>query len=418
MRKSRALVAVLIVFVLLALAFSMVLRRAEGGMVTVEIGGRLYALNARPMKGMVTFNIRLLIPEESYRPRFQVVVANLTSEGIEILRTVYVEADEKDGLVTVSIEMWMEFMGLSKRVEGDRLVEFPVYRRYGTFIYAIALDEETGTLFYGSWTAGVSPYYNRTVDVALRVRSYHSTTVTAKEVPDVGQSRTFERTGPLICAAKIPGYGVWREVYIPDQMRIDIDSYERLYWSDESDPTNPDAMWYDEGWEKSGTTPIYMDCETKIGPTPGPLSNKQFLMRVKYIEATTGSIGGAVSHVIVKVYAVDDNANGIGTDPWSPSGSRALYESFDRPDPGQLTEYLGYALRPGYVSYTTSPKFAAAADGYEIAVSFSRTVTYKVTSGYIRIGLDSWDDVPSDYNELRIYRVGSKKGVNEAEFTP
>ena len=139
MRKSRALVAVLIVFVLLALAFSMVLRRAEGGMVTVEIGGRLYALNARPMKGMVTFNIRLLIPEEPYRPRFQVVVANLTSEGIEILRTVYVEADERDGLVTVSIEMWMEFMGLSKRVEGDRLVEFPVYRRYGTFIYACLL---------------------------------------------------------------------------------------------------------------------------------------------------------------------------------------------------------------------------------------------------------------------------------------
>jgi len=41
-----------------------------------------------------------------------------------------------------------------------------------------------------------------------------------------------------------------------------------------------------------------------------------------------------------------------------------------------------------------------------------------VMSGYIRIGLDSWDDVPSDYNELRIYRVGSKKGVNEAEFAP
>ena len=130
-------------------------------------------------------------------------------------------------------------------------------------------------------------------------------------------------------------------------MRVDVDSYEKLYWTESSYPREPDTVWYEEDWENSGTTSVHT-CEWH-GSCYGPSSTYFYLTNVKYIEATTASIvPGGYSYVIVKVYAVDDHY-GVSTNPWNPSGSLVEWSSISRPYSAYVKEELGYALRAIYI---------------------------------------------------------------------
>ena len=105
-------------------------------------------------------------------------------------------------------------------------------------------------------------------------------------------------------------------------MPIPIDSYEKLYWTDDPEPTDPNAIWYEESWKKSGTT------EIKTGSTTDLSTNQKssiywYPSDVKFIMATDGAIApgivGQTSWVIVKVYADSSHKCGI-------SGSNCLQE--------------------------------------------------------------------------------------------
>jgi len=61
--------------------------------------------------------------------------------------------------------MWEKFLGYCEKLENGKLVKIPEYFKYGIFIYAVAYDEGTKTFYHGSWTAGIDPYYNKTVNV-------------------------------------------------------------------------------------------------------------------------------------------------------------------------------------------------------------------------------------------------------------
>jgi len=399
--ESEARITAVALALILLVAFSIMLGVLAGSQDSYEV---------------VVFNIRLELPIEAYRLGFKVVVANLTAEGIKVIEKVFVKPTEED-LVCVNVRMLKKLIGYRYVWENGKPVEkILIYRAYGTFIYAVAYDPKTRTFYYGSWTRSINPYYNRTVNAVVKVKAYHSTEVTAKDVPDIGQSSSFHKERYTICAAKIPGYTAWREVYIPAGMQIPIDSWEKEYWTESSYPREPDTVWYEEPWEKSGTTTVTTDTEFGPSRADGPLSIRHYLYKVKYIMATTGEINpGAFSYVIVKVYAVDTDDNTIGSEtPWYPPNiTPTEVGSIARPDPGPLKFSIGIAVHPTQVSYSTT--FRAVAPDYETTVEISETFTYEIKEGYISIGVGSWDEVPSEYNYLRIYQY--KKGLLEAKFT-
>ena len=353
----------------------------------------------------MTLNVYLDVPKEVEHLIFLIRVRNLTAQGIKPISEARIQPLMKPDGIKFNLRVWKIWNGYTEVKVKGKWVKKPIFKFQSIWIYAIAYDPETKTLYYGSWTRSLDPYHNQTTDVIIKVKACHSTEVTAKEVPNIGQTKGPYRTdGPQFFAICLP-QGAYRKLTIQAGTPIDIDSYERLYWTDDPDPRNPDAVWYDEGWEKSGTTTIHLDSGYH-GTMFGPFSKYYYVTNVDFIEATDGSIAppgsvGQNSWVIVKKYAPEtdefNTQNGYNTTDWSaPTYRGSTLGALDRGDNGTIHVPVvkAYVLK----EISTGYEYVAVTGTDTVMIRFSERIGftyYEEEMIAVDVGVN-WSKAPID----------------------
>ena len=201
-------------------------------------------------------------------------------------------------------------------------------------------------------------------------------------------------------------------------MEVPIDSYEKLYWTDDPEPRNPEAIWYVKSWEKSGLTKITIDDETELSTT-GASSKYWYPSNVKFIMATEGAIAspGQISWVIVKIYAYDTGFNGAPAASWSP-GTGTYYDKISRPYTGSKTfpiavVHISQPFSESY-NYTSVVGYRTATVDYKGIFTF----TYKASYYTIKVGVHDWSKAPSNAQELAIYILRNDASQVKAAYKP
>jgi len=328
--------------------------------------------------------------------------------------------------VKFNIKVWKIFRGYIDTKEKDKYIKIPVFYLHSIWVYAIAYDPEAKKLYYGSWTKGLDPYYDRTTDLTIKVKEYRSKEVLASNVPDIGQSKSWivdRCIEAKIFAISIPA-GAYYDYAIKPGTEVSIRSYERLYWTDSYNPRDPDTIWYDEGWEPAGVSPITLDVRLgEIGDgiyVHGPASIYYYPLNVKFVMATEGVIYSSsqpdqISWVIVKLYAQDTGGNGVGSESWSsPSYKGIPSGSLLRPNRGPLTYLIQNAYAQQSLSQTFT--FTSIVGSKTVQVGFSGNVTFtKVTMVIAKIYVD-WSRVPLNINKFEVDRYDSGASILKGWF--
>ena len=363
----------------------------------------------------ITLRVFLEVPEEAEHLTFLVRVRNLTSEGIKPIAEVkVVPLMQLDG-VKFNIKVWKVFRGYIDIKEKDKWIKIPVFYSHSIWVYAIAYDPIAKKLYYGSWTKGLDPYHNKTTDLTIKVKEYRSREVLASKVPDIGQSKSWVVDRCIeakILAISIPA-GVYYDYAIKPGTEVSVRSYERLYWTDSYNPRDPDTIWYDEGWEPAGTSPITLDVglgEIDDGIyVHGPASIYYYPLNVKFVMATEGVIYSSsqpdqISWVIVKLYAQDTGGNGVGSESWSSPSYKGIPS--------------GSLLRPERLCSAKSftNVYFSIVGSKTVQVGFSGNVTFtKVTMVIAKIYVD-WSRVPLNINKFEVDRYDSGASILKGWF--
>lgn len=381
-----------------------------------------------PWEDSLELNIQLIKPSPAVNLLFYVRVYNLTENGARKIA----EIDTFDNTVSINIRMWRKLLWVDKKEEkivkkvnvngmtinqtvGNRTIYIPVFWKQGIFVYAIAYNNATKKIYTASWSASLDPYYNKTTYIALSIKELGSTYVHGDKVPKPGQTKTEYKTGPNVCAINIPQYSSY--LYnIPKGMPVYCDVKKKNWYMVEGDaPTDPDSLWEEEGWEKSGTTTVYIDSPKSSDWTPGSVSVTWYVYQLKTVYSTSAEVS-PVYHVILLAYAVDTGDDRISSKTGFPSGSSTLIDTIARGDTGS-SEYdfaTVYYLKVGPFTLSFG---AIIGDNTQVSISGSISFDVKVDRGYFKVRVPNWSQVPSEYNNLKVYKVEGKKSQIKAVFT-
>jgi len=380
-----------------------------------------------PWEDSLELNIQLIKPSPAVNLLFYVRVYNLTENGARKIA----EIDTFDNTVSINIRMWRKLLWVDKKEEkivkkvnvngmtinqtvGNRTIYIPVFWKQGIFVYAIAYNNATKKIYTASWSASLDPYYNKTTYIALSIKELGSTYVHGDKVPKPGQTKTEYKTGPNVCAINIPQYASYY-LHIPDGMPVYCDVKKKdWYLVEGDDPTDPDSLWEEEGWEKSGTTIVYVE-DISGAWTDGPASVTFYVHRLKTIHSTSAETT-PVYHVILLSYAVDTGEDYVSSKRGFPSGSLTFINVITRGDsnPRKYVFATVHYFKTG--PYRVS--FRAIIDkGVRVSISGSISFDIKVDRGYFKVRVPNWSQVPSEYNNLKVYKVGGKKSQIKAVFT-
>lgn len=390
----------------------------------------LFSINAYMLSGKATFDfekvagielhVSLDVPAEAEHLKFLVSVQELAEEGIRPLCETEMWAGE--GLPPKAVFNFRVWKELLYEVKVTRDIWEPVFKPCNIWVYAIASDRALKRFYYGSWSAGIDPYRNQTVEATIKVRAYNSSEVPASKVPAPGQVRSWredECKGAVILAVSLPE-GAYFDYEIKAGASVSIDSYEKIYWTFIEYASDPNAIWYEENWSKSGTTSIILDVGSGIiGDgiyVNGPFSHYWYPLNVSFVMATAYRIYEGFYYVFVKQYAVD-TFNGITEEEWSPPSGDIYAGNILRPNLGPLVFPIQdvWSLQSISVSFD----FAAMMGTGTVSIGFSGGVTFtyeKITDVKAHI-YANWNKAPSYANELRVYRLDESASRLKATFT-
>jgi len=391
----------------------------------------LLSINVHMLSGNVIFNpervagiklcVSLDVPAEAEHLRFLISVQNLTAEGIKPICEA--EVWPEGGLPPRAIfnfRVWNEHIWITEFVEG-KIVWKKSFKPHNIWVYAIASDRPSKRFYYGSWSGGIDPHHNQTAEVTIKVKAYNSSEVPASGVPAPDQIKSWkvvECKEAIILAVNLPE-GAYLDYAIKAGANVKIDSYEKFYWTFIEYASDPNAIWYEEGWNKYGTTSIILDAGSGIIGDGlyivGPFSHYFYPTNVDFIMATTDKIYEGFYYVFVKVYAVDGSLNGAAEEQWSPPSDGMYINNILRPNPGPLTFPIQtvYSLQSISVSFTFN-----VIVGGTTSVGFSGGITFtfekiNVVEAYIYV---DWSKAPSYANKLKIYAFDTAASRLKAIF--
>jgi len=389
----------------------------------------LLSINIHILSGKAVFNFErvvgielcvfLDVPAEAEHLKFLVSVQELTEEGIKPLCETEIWAGE--GLLPKAVfnfRVWKEPL---YEVKVAKDIWKPVFKPYNIWVYAIASDRASKMFYYGSWSAGIDPHHNQTVEATIRVRARNSSEAPASKVPAPGQVRSWRKDecrGAMILAVSLPE-GAYLDYEIKAGAYVSIDSYEKLYWTFVEYASDPDAIWCEEDWSKCGTTSITLDVGSGIIGDgiyiDGPFSHYWYPLNVSFVMATTYRIYEGFYYVFVKQYAID-TFNGVEEEEWSPPPGGTYIGSILRPNLGPLVFPAQdvWSLQSISISFD----FATISGARTVSIGFNGgvTFTYEKIAAVKAYIYANWNKASSYANELRVYRFDESASRLEAIF--
>jgi len=297
---------------------------------------------------------------------------------------------------------------------GRERVEKILYEIFPFNVFAYAYDPERRELYVASAYVTVSPErYEYAVE--LKAKRVHSSQVSGDKVPRPGQAAQFldrHATSVAIDACSAPP-GATCHYSIPQGANIPIETYEKMYWTD--DPTL--QTWTEEDWTATGYVSYTIDCSSTGRYSDASLY--RFPTNVDYVMATVGEGPPPLYIVRVLLYAKNINHNTCtASDGWTPCGGGTLVAQFNRPETGTRSweKYAGYRVRWEGFSVT----FQAVIGNRTVPVSVGFQLTFKIEEYYItlQVSMDDWSKAPSNANYLRIYSCDNARLMVRAQYEP
>jgi hypothetical protein len=354
--------------------------------------------------------VRLRVLVEGFPEHLTVYVSvyNLTERGaVRVARASgLASALPPDGL-TFDFAIHRRPLGVTE-VRGVKKV---VYEIYPFNVFAYAYDAERRELYAVSAYVTVSPEQYEYM-VELKARKLHSTQVSADQVPAPGQYRQIldlSADDVIIVACSVPD-GASCYVHIPFGIRVPIEAFERMYWTD--DPTL--QTWIDEGWYSAGYVGYTTDCGYGPGYRGGSLYH--YPTNVDYVVST---VGETTPVYIVRVLRYPKNINRntcIGSKPWTPCSGGTLVTQISRPDtdPYYWQKYVGFRVhaRRITITFVTIP-------GKNISLPLPLP-QIEIEPQYIGLGVkvDDWSKAPPNANYLKVYACDNGRMWVHARYEP
>jgi len=357
-----------------------------------------------------TAPVRLRVLVEGFPEHLTVYVSvyNLTERGaVRVARASgLASALPPDGL-TFDFAIHRRPLGVTE-VRGVKKVRYEIYP-FNVFAYAY--DTERRELYAVSAYVTVSPEQYEYV-IELKARKLHSTQVSADQVPAPGQYQEIldlSADDVIIVACSVPD-GASCYVKIPAGINVPIETFERMYWTD--DPTL--QTWTDEGWSSTGYVGYTTDGGCGPGYRGGSIYN--YPTNVDYVVST---VGETTPVYIVRVLRYPKNINHntyIAGNFWTPCSDGTLVTQIPRPDtnPYYWQKYAGYRVHAKRITITfvTIP-------GKNITLPLPLP-QIEIEPQYIELGVkvDDWSKAPSNANYLKVYACDNENMWVHAHYEP
>jgi len=290
-----------------------------------------------------------------------------------------------------------------------------VYEIYPFNVFAYAYDAERRELYAASAYVTVSPEQYEYV-IELKARKLHSSQVSADQVPAPNQNEQIldlSADNVIIVAFSVPD-GASCYVKIPAGINVPIETFERMYWTD--DPTL--QTWTDEGWSSTG---YYVGYTTDGGVGPGYSGGSMYHYptNVDYVVSTIGETTAKEHVYIVRVLRYPKNINHntfIAGEFWTPCSDGTFVTQIPRPNTNLYSwqKYTGYRLHLKEITITF-----VTVTGKNIPIPLP-SPHIEIEEQYIELGVkvDDWSKAPSNANYLKVYACDSENMQVHAHYEP
>jgi hypothetical protein len=358
-----------------------------------------------------TAPVRLRVLMEGFPEHLTVYVSvyNLTERGaVRVARASgLASALPPDGLI-FDFAVRKVPLGVTE-IRGVKKVRYEIYP-FNVFAYAY--DARRRELYAASAHVTVSPEQYEYV-VELKARKLHSTQVSADQVPSPGQYEQIldlSADNVIIVACSVPD-GASCYAKIPAGMNVPIETFERMYWTD--DPTL--QTWTDEGWSSTG----YVGYTTDGGCGPGYFGGSiyNYPTNVDYVVSTVGESPPPLYIVRVLRYPKNINHNTfIAGAFWTPCSGGTFVTQIPRSDTRLYywQKYTGF--RPHLKEITIT---FVTVTGKKIPIPLP-SPHIEIEPQYIELGVkvDDWSKAPSNANYLKVYSCSGDNMWVRAQYEP
>lgn len=256
---------------------------------------------------------------------------------------------------------------------GRDRVERILYKIYPLNVFAYAYVPERRELHVASTYVTVSPERYEYV-IELKAKRVHSRRVSGDQVPSPGQYAQFldrHATNVVIVACSVPP-GASCYVSIPQDANIPIETFEKMYWTD--DPTL--QTWTEEDWEATGYVSYTVD-SSRTGRFSAALLY-YFPTNVDYVMATVGEGPPPLYIVRILLYATNINYNTCSaSDDWTPCSGGVFLTQFKRPETGTESwdKYAGFRVQ---VESFSASFTAIIGESIKVQVGGSFSLIFKI----------------------------------------